>query len=99
MQVAFNAFGLQRARRFWLGRRSLGGGSILRVNDRPRAVEDEDGGEKRADEKPAVHLSAAIESTRMVIVFASSVPVTRTFCAAYFSGVFWSLRKYALLPS
>ena len=40
---------------------------------------------------PCPHFAAAIESTWMVFVFASSVPVTVTFLAANFSGVFWSL--------
>jgi len=37
------------------------------------------------------YFAAAIESTWIVFVFASSVPVTVTFLAANFSGVFWSL--------
>ena len=35
--------------------------------------------------------AATIESTWIVLLFASSVPVTVTFLAANFSGVFWSL--------
>ena len=41
----------------------------------------------------AVHFAALMESTLMVLVFASSVPVTVTFSAANFSGVFWSLKS------
>ena len=37
------------------------------------------------------YFAAAIDSTWIVLVFASSVPVTVTFLAANFSGVFWSL--------
>jgi len=40
---------------------------------------------------PGPYFAAAIESTWIVFVFASSVPVTVTFLAANFSGVFWSL--------
>lgn len=40
---------------------------------------------------PGSYFAAAIESTWIVLVFASSVPVTVTFLAANFSGVFWSL--------
>jgi hypothetical protein len=37
------------------------------------------------------YFAAVIDSTCIVLVFASSVPVTVTFLAANFSGVFWSL--------
>ena len=37
------------------------------------------------------YFAATIESTCIVLLFASSVPVTVTFLAANFSGVFWSL--------
>lgn len=39
----------------------------------------------------APYFAAVIEATCIVLVFASSVPVTVTFLAANFSGVFWSL--------
>ena len=41
--------------------------------------------------KCPAYFAATIESTWIVFVFASSVPVTVTFLAANFSGVFWSL--------
>ena len=41
--------------------------------------------------KSATHFAAVIESTWIVLVLSSSVPMTLTFCAANFSGVFWSL--------
>jgi len=37
------------------------------------------------------YFAAAIEATVIVLVFSSSEPVTVTFLAANFSGVFWSL--------
>ena len=37
------------------------------------------------------HLAAAIESTWIVLVLASSVPTTVTLCPANFSGACWSL--------
>jgi hypothetical protein len=37
------------------------------------------------------YLAAAIESTRIVLVVASSVPTTVTLCPANFSGACWSL--------
>ena len=40
---------------------------------------------------PVPYSATIIESTRIVPVFASSVPTTRTFCAANCSGVSWSL--------
>jgi len=39
----------------------------------------------------AAHLAAAIESTWIVLVLASSVPTTVTLCPANFSGASWSL--------
>ena len=60
----------------WLG---AGGGSRIRRTARIRPY------------RFAPHFAAAIESTCIVLVFASSVPVTFTFLAANFSGVFWSL--------
>ena len=39
----------------------------------------------------ATHFAAVIESTWIVLVLASSVPMTLTFRAANFSGVRWSL--------
>ena len=39
----------------------------------------------------AAHFAAVIESTWIVLVLASSVPMTLTFCPANFSGVRWSL--------
>src|SRR5205823_295534 len=42
------------------------------------------------------YFAAAIDSTVIVFVFSSSVPVTVTFLAANFSGVFWSLNLYAV---
>jgi hypothetical protein len=41
--------------------------------------------------KCPAYFAAAIESTWIVFVFASSVPVTVTFLAANLSGVLWSL--------
>ena len=41
--------------------------------------------------KYAAHFAAVIESTWIVLVLLSSVPMTLTFCAANFSGVRWSL--------
>jgi len=41
--------------------------------------------------RPTYFAAATIESTCIVLVFASSVPVTVTFLPANFSGVFWSL--------
>ena len=38
------------------------------------------------------HFAAVIESTLIVLVLLSSVPVTLTFCPANFFGVCWSLR-------
>src|SRR5439155_7658304 len=38
-----------------------------------------------------LYFAAVIDSTRMVLVFASSVPVTVTFFPAKFSGLCWSL--------
>src|SRR5207237_579542 len=46
-----------------------------------------------------VHRAAVIESTRIVLRPASSVPVIFTFRAANFPGVFWSLSAYTSLPS
>ena len=40
---------------------------------------------------PGDYFAAAIDSTCIVLVFASSVPVTVTFLAANFYGVLWSL--------
>lgn len=37
------------------------------------------------------YLAAVMDSTWMVLLLASSVPTTRTFCPANFAGVFWSL--------
>jgi hypothetical protein len=39
----------------------------------------------------AAHFATVIESTWIVLVLVSSVPVTFTFCPANFSGVRWSL--------
>jgi hypothetical protein len=41
--------------------------------------------------KYAAHFAAVIESTWIVLVLVSSVPMTFTFCPANFSGVRWSL--------
>jgi hypothetical protein len=38
-----------------------------------------------------IYFAARIDSTWIVLVLASSVPVTLTFCAANCSGVRWSL--------
>src|SRR5206468_12742616 len=45
------------------------------------------------------HFAAVIESTWIVLVLASSVPVTVTFFPANFSGVCWSLSVKTSLPS
>jgi hypothetical protein len=47
----------------------------------------------------ASYFVAVIESTRIALVLASSVPLTVTFCAANVSGVRWSLSAYTSLPS
>ena len=43
--------------------------------------------DSRPDARYAAYLAAVIESIWMVLVLASSVPVTLTFCAANFSGI------------
>jgi hypothetical protein len=49
-------------------------------------------GEPRAaSAECAAHFTALIDSTWIVLVLVSSVPVTLTFCAANCSGVRWSL--------
>ena len=47
---------------------------------------------RTAPTKYAAHFAAVIESTWIVLVLVSSVPMTLTFCPANFSGVRWSLR-------
>src|SRR5258707_389259 len=45
----------------------------------------------RLESQGQAHFAAVIDSTRIVLVPASSVPITLTFCAANLSGVCWSL--------
>jgi PAS domain-containing protein len=46
---------------------------------------------RTATAKSAAHFSAVIESTCIVLVLASRVPITLTFFPMNFAGVFWSL--------
>lgn len=48
--------------------------------------------QRTAPAKYAAHFATVIESTWIVLVLVSSVPMTLTFCPANFSGVRWSLR-------
>ena len=54
-------------------------------------VGSELGSTSTATSGAAAHFAALIDSTWIVLVLASSVPVTLTFCAANCSGVRWSL--------
>ena len=64
-------------------------GSVWRRRPERQAEEDDDEREANKNRREgAGYFAADIDSTWIVVVLASTVPVTRTFCPANLSGVF-----------